>query len=156
MRFLFGALAAGALCGCVSIDVRDNTVSDRLCSAQIAAATAQEIAEVEGAFVAMVKREGVPAAYAHFAGANAVRFEGGQERLGRAAVIADMANWPQGATLDWTPVTAHGAPCGDMAWTWGRFTMTMADGHAQSGRYITVWTREEDGAWRFDFDEALQ
>ena len=63
---------------------------------------------------------------------------------------------PQGARLEWAPETARVSARGDMGWTWGNSTYTAPDGTRTPGRYISVWTRDYEGNWRFAFDAALR
>jgi ketosteroid isomerase-like protein len=128
----------------------------RTCSPAIAERSAAEVMAADAAFAALAQATSAPVAFAHYAAEDAVTFNGGEQVDGRAGVIANFANWPAGAKLEWAPVTARGAPCGDMAWTWGRSTFTAPDGTQSQGRYITVWTRNAEGEWRFGFDAALR
>jgi len=75
---------------------------------------------------------------------------------GRDAVGAafDKAYARPGFSLAWHPDYAHVAA--DIAVTSGRFERHILDDqhHDQrtTGRYLTVWHRQKDGAWRFVWD----
>jgi hypothetical protein len=43
-----------------------------------------------------------------------------------------------------------------MAWTWGNSVYTAPDGARSEGRYISVWTRDYRGDWRYAFDAAIR
>ncbi|MES1156956.1 MAG: DUF4440 domain-containing protein [Alphaproteobacteria bacterium] len=133
-------------------DIAGSRNDEELNSAAVA-----ELIEADRAFAALAQREGAPAAFAEYASENAVLALGGADPVqGHDAVIAAFANWPHGARLQWSPTTGRVSARGDMGWTWGRSTYTAADGTQRQGRYITTWTRDFDGHWRFAFDAALR
>jgi ketosteroid isomerase-like protein len=151
VRQLFCMIAAaGALClgACAT--------SAQTCSPATAERAAGEAIAADSAFAALAQTISVPEAFQRYAAADAVTFNGAEEVHGRAGVAANFADWPEGAKLEWAPVTARGSACGDMAWTWGRATYTAPDGTQSHGRYATIWKREADGQWRFGFDAALR
>jgi hypothetical protein len=43
-----------------------------------------------------------------------------------------------------------------MGWTWGNSVMTLPDGTRQPGRYISIWTRDYEGQWRYAFDAPIR
>ena len=57
-----------------------------------------------------------------------------------------------GQTMSWRPEMATVSKCDDMGYTIGEFEgrAATADGPVvtQAGRYISVWKRDADGAWR--------
>jgi hypothetical protein len=44
---------------------------------------------------------------------------------------------------------------GDMGWTWGRAVFTAPGGEAANLCYVSIWTRDYEGAWRTSFDAGL-
>jgi ketosteroid isomerase-like protein len=89
---------------------------------------------------------------------------GGAESLldGRAAVAAAWSRFtgPSGASLRWSPVEAVLSRSGDLGYTVGtwRLEKKAPDGKVQSaeGRYLTVWRKGKDGAFRAVFDMGLE
>ncbi len=65
-----------------------------------------------------------------------------------------------GPTLRWAPARGEAAGSGDLAWTTGRWRLGRrgSDGKpaASEGRYLTVWARDERGAWRVALDGGLE
>ncbi len=61
-----------------------------------------------------------------------------------------------GFSVSWEPLDAEVAPGGGMGYTTGRnrFTVPGEDGNLMTieGRYVTVWRKEPDGAWRCVID----
>ncbi|MGI4853350.1 MAG: YybH family protein [Janthinobacterium lividum] len=78
--------------------------------------------------------------------------------LGKSRIAAD-ANWDaKQYRLEWLPTGGQMGLSGDMGFTWGHY-----DGHARDrngndivtgGRYITVWKRTPDGAWKVALDAS--
>jgi ketosteroid isomerase-like protein len=150
MRRLWAGAALLGVAACAShLDVET-------CSADMAERAAAEVMVADNEFAALAQSAGPPEAFAHYAAEDVVTFDREDEVDGRDRLIANFADWPQGAKLEWAPVSARGAPCGDMAWTWGRSTYTAPDGAQSKGRYVTVWKRDASGQWRFGFDAALR
>ena len=63
-----------------------------------------------------------------------------------------------GFSLSWTPTKAEVGASGDIGYTAGTYQSTMG-GVAEKGKYITVWKKQADGAWKvtediFNADEA--
>jgi ketosteroid isomerase-like protein len=111
---------------------------------------------VDRAFASMAAKEGVPAAFAAYAADDVRMFpDGGASYAGRDNLIARFANWPEGASLSWTPVDGAAAPGGDFGYTWGRFVFTAqsdAGETSEYGKYVSIWRKERDGAWKFIVD----
>jgi ketosteroid isomerase-like protein len=65
-----------------------------------------------------------------------------------------------GPTIRWTPEAGGAAGSGDLAWTTGRSRLVRPgpDGKplATDLRYLTVWARDADGAWRVALDGGLE
>jgi len=75
-----------------------------------------------------------------------------QDATGPAAVKAAYAKSyaAPGFRLTWRPDYAHVA--GDIGVTSGRYEARWQGSPARTGRYVTVWTRQPDGAWKFSWD----
>ncbi len=123
---------------------------------ELSRAAVTELLDADRAFSAMAAAEGVPAAFNAFAAENAVVMGGGAVAIGRAAIAVRYQNWPQTARLEWAPESARVSARGDMGWTWGNYTYVGADNARETGRYITVWTRDVEGNWRYAFDAPVQ
>lgn len=61
-----------------------------------------------------------------------------------------------GFRISWEPAEVVVDPGGNMGYTTGRNRLTMPDAagklQTENGRYVTVWRREADGAWRCVID----
>lgn len=122
---------------------------------ELAAAAVAELLAVDRAFAAKARADGVPAAFAEYAAEDAVMLSRENITSGRDGVVQRFANWPQGARLEWAPEAARVSARGDMGWTWGNSSHIAPDGTREPGRYITVWTRDYEGRWRYAFDAGV-
>src|SRR5262245_33907149 len=68
----------------------------------------------------------------------------GREAIGKT--YAEMSKAP-GFALSWTATKADVAASGDVGYTAGTYDMTMG-GAAEKGKYVTVWKKQSDGAWK--------
>ena len=83
-----------------------------------------------------------------------VYFSGSPEIVGTDALL-DMATANaeiEGFSVTWEPLEAFVAESGDMGYTRGENALTFPgpDGDlvTTQGRYVTLWRKEADGAWR--------
>lgn len=123
---------------------------------ELAAAAVAELLEADRAFAAMAQSEGVPAAFNYYAAEDAMIVTSGNVSHGRAGIALRYQSWPEGARLEWAPETARVSSRGDMGWTWGNSVYVAPDGTRTPGRYVSVWTRDYEGNWRFSFDAPIQ
>ncbi len=83
-------------------------------------------------------------------------FAGGDPVRGNAAAYAAFGGdaSPANIRLSWVPAEVFAASSGDMAASWGRFTMTDATAKQPpfSGHYVTVWRKTASGAWKAIMD----
>jgi ketosteroid isomerase-like protein len=114
--------------------------------------------DLERRFASDVAAGGGKAFAAWFAD-DAVSLSNGRAALlGRGAVAAS-ANWdPKVYQLTWTPTAAQMGPSNDMGFTWGHYEGRSRDAHGEpvtvSGRYITIWKKLADGAWKVSLDAS--
>lgn len=76
--------------------------------------------------------------------------------VGKVAIEKSAAWLPKDYQLTWTPTDGMMSPSGDMGYTWGHFEGHSKDANGNpvttSGRYMTIWRREKDGAWKVVLD----
>ena len=123
---------------------------------ELSRAAVAELLEADRAFAVKAAADGVPAAFNQYAAEDALIVTSDTLSTGRAGIAARYQNWPEGARLEWAPETARVSERGDMGWTWGNSTYIAADGARTTGRYVSVWTRDYDGNWRFAFDAPIR
>jgi ketosteroid isomerase-like protein len=61
-----------------------------------------------------------------------------------------MAN-TEGLKVSWEPAEAHVSASGDMAYDFGKGTITTPDGRVQAAKYLVVWVRQ-GGEWKVAVD----
>lgn len=149
--------------GCVSANDAAGRLASRLSELagwrteeELAAAAVAELMAADRAFNAKAQADGVPAAFNAYAAENALIVTSSDISTGRAGIAARYQNWTEGARLEWAPETARVSARGDMGWTWGNSVYTAPDGARTPGRYVSIWTRDYDGNWRFAFDAPIR
>lgn len=123
---------------------------------ELASAAVAELMEADRVFAAKAAADGVPAAFNEYAAEDAIMVTSDSVANGRAGVATRFQTWPEGARLEWTPQTARVSARGDMGWTWGNSTYIAPDGARETGRYVSIWTRDYEGNWRFAFDAPIR
>lgn len=123
---------------------------------ELAEAAVAELMAADRAFAAKAQADGVPAAFTEYAAEDALIVTSGEIISGRAGVTTSFADWPAGMRLEWAPETGRVSTRGDMGWTWGNSVRIAPDGARTPGRYISVWTRDFDGNWRYAFDAPIR
>jgi ketosteroid isomerase-like protein len=97
------------------------------------------------------------AAFADWFAEDGVALNNGQAPLiGRVAILKSAAWDPKVYQLTWTPTEAVLGPSGDIGYTWGHYEGHSKDANgnpvATSGRYITIWRKQPNGAWKVVLD----
>jgi uncharacterized protein (TIGR02246 family) len=141
--FLLFCAAAGGGCGGRAVGPAASPQSllqtDRDFAAAVADAAPAERAAVWASWFAADGRQLIPG-----------RVVEGREAVAAlmAPVFADTAY-----TLHWEPDHAEIGGGGDLGWTTGRYrSRAGGDSRARTGRYLTIWRRTPDGAWRVALD----
>lgn len=103
-------------------------------------------------FSARSVKAGAGQAFAEFVTEDGASIGTGASEItcGRDAVAKSLEPLGPGA-LTWEPRVADAAPSGDLAFTSGDATIHGEQGLAYS-KYLTVWKRSANGAWRFVAD----
>jgi ketosteroid isomerase-like protein len=99
------------------------------------------------------------AAFAKWFAGDAVTLSNGQPAvIGQTAIAADTRWAASEYQLTWTPEGGRMSSAGDMGFTWGHYAghAKDKDGNAidRTGRYMTVWKKQADGAWKVEMDAS--
>jgi len=116
--------------------------------------------ELETKFAEAVAKGGGNAFASWFAEDGVTLANGRPPVMGRAAIAA-QAQWdPKQYQLTWIADGAQMGPSNDMGYTWGHYDGVSKDQNGQtvktSGRYITVWKKQADGAWKVSLDASAE
>lgn len=119
-----------------------------------------QLLELETKFAADVAAGGGKAFASWFAEDGVTLANGRPPVMGRAAIAA-QAQWdPKQYQLTWIADGAQMGPSNDMGYTWGHYDGVSKDQNGQtvktSGRYITVWKKQADGAWKVSLDASAE
>jgi ketosteroid isomerase-like protein len=119
---------------------------------------AARLLQADREFAAASVRQGAAAAFFSAMAEDAIELPADAPPEGRAKVSAGLkALGPQ--VLDWTPQRAEVARSLDLGWTWGEWRLldSAASGKALShGKYLNIWKRQADGAWKLAVDIGNQ
>ncbi|MGD2115393.1 MAG: nuclear transport factor 2 family protein [Acidobacteriota bacterium] len=108
---------------------------------------------------------GEPETFAALLAEDAVFLGGAGILRGRDAVVegwAPLMAEDRAVELTWAPSGVRMAASGDLAYTIGDFALTALTGSEQEeeqtseGRYLSVWSKQEDGVWRVVADGPLR
>jgi ketosteroid isomerase-like protein len=113
--------------------------------------------EAERAFAAMAADQGVRASFlANFAD-DGIAFEPGPVRLREAWSARPAPADPKALRLQWAPAAAAVAASGDLGFTTGPFTLTLASGARppSHGIFTSVWRRDPSGVWKVVLDAGV-
>ena len=116
-----------------------------------------EVASTEKAFAEMAASNGIAEAFIAFAADSAVIMRNHKIYKGRKA-IQDYFNTHDYSKvkLQWEPDFVEVSLGGDLAYTYGKYTFSMADSTGKlqnsAGIFHTVWKRQTDGNWKFVWD----
>ena len=79
---------------------------------------------------------------------------------GREQIYKSMAKASGTYTLSWEPQDGAVAASGDLAYTWGIYTLKVPheDGpeRMSQGKYLNIWRKDENGNWRVLIDTGNQ
>ncbi len=108
--------------------------------------------ELEGRFSQAVAAGGGKAFATWFAD-DAVTLNNGRPAVQGRGNIAAQATWdPKDYQLTWVAEGAQMGPSNDMGFTWGTYEGRSKDKNGEpvltTGRYMTVWRKQPDGAWK--------
>ncbi len=85
--------------------------------------------------------------------------QGGEPVYGREKIREEMSSGVN-ITLTWKPQKAEVARSGDLGWTWGTYVAKWQDEgdaqHESHGKYLNIWKKQEDGAWKVAVDMGNQ
>lgn len=106
----------------------------------------------DAAFAALSVSRGAGEAFATFAAPDAIISNAGVLVFGPAA-IREARALNAGDVLSWTPRFSDGAASGDLGFTVGDGTFLVGKtGGNYYSKYLTVWRKQHDGAWKFVAD----
>lgn len=141
---LLAVMAAGV--GCISSD--STRESNRV---TVVRARSLTPLETDVAFAKLAQEVPIADAFHRYTDARSVEFPAnGAPKFGRLAIRASLEGLKPGA-IQWIPQGGETAQGGDMAWTWGTFTLHGPRGD-EHGKYVSVWHTGPDGSWYLSAD----
>ena len=121
----------------------------------------KELIKMEAAFDQATLERGLDGFMSFFAEDGAVLMPNIGPVKGRAAIrkTKEAGFSRPGFSLRWKPEYADIAASGDLGYTYGPYTLTFtgADGKkvTRTGRYFTIWKKQQDGSWKVMLDDGV-
>ena len=120
------------------------------------AVTAAAVRAADSLFSDVAYRLGLAVAFSGAVAPTGAVFGSPQLVVGPDAVKAYYGAQSGGTSLAWHPVYASAAGSGDLGFTIGDYLLTARGPSGAAvqrvGKYLTVWKRQKDGAWKFTID----
>ncbi|MEP7211185.1 MAG: nuclear transport factor 2 family protein [Alphaproteobacteria bacterium] len=146
-RIAFAAMVIGLAVACSP--AANLTVTPAANDQASADETLKSAMAVDQAFSDDAQTIGMAEAFAKYMDAVGGKVIGpGEVTRGEAAIRASFKDWPADLKMSWAPDMGHGSKSGDLAVTSGRWKQTRADKVLAEGRYVTVWRKNDKGAWK--------
>jgi len=119
-----------------------------------------EVAAMEDAFCAMGKKDGLLAAFQHFAAPDVAFIDTDPRQWrGAAAVKQRMGEDRPGVTLSWSAHYTDVSNDGTLGYNYGRYEMRGPgpDGKERvgGGWFLSIWRRQPDGSWKYVMDTGV-
>ncbi len=115
-----------------------------------------EVRATELNFAKMAKEKGIAEAFIFYADENAVLMRNNQLIKGKSAIADYMKkSTNENITLEWEPDFVEVAASGDLAYTYGKYTLSIAEKDTlkqSSGIFHTVWKLQSNGTWKYVWD----
>lgn len=116
-----------------------------------------EISGVERQFADMAAEKGMKEAFLAFAAKDAVINRDNRIYKGKAGIAEYYdSQTVKNISLQWKPDYVDVSASGDMAWTYGKYTIAGESEEGEkfesAGIFHTVWKRQEDGSWKYVWD----
>lgn len=118
----------------------------------------QEILQAEKIFEKMVAEKGLAEAFGYFADTNAVIKRANDSLIRGKESIRNFytADHFKMATAKWSPDFVDASSCGDLGYTYGKYTWQSKDStgkvNESKGIFHTVWKKQTDGSWKYVWD----
>lgn len=112
-------------------------------------------------FSAYSVRHGAAEAFKEYLLEDALQLPAGEVPIhGRDGIYESMSKASGAYTLSWEPQDGAVAASGDMAYTWGIYTVKVPGENGiertSEGKYLNVWRKDSSGRWRVLIDMGNQ
>jgi ketosteroid isomerase-like protein len=128
-------------------------------SAATQAAEARRLLQTDRTFAAASLEQGTAAAFFANMTEDAVQLPANAAPVQGRKRIRDRLDNLGAQVLDWTPQQAEVSRALDLGWTWGEWRLYRSAASKEviaRGKYLNVWKRGADGAWKLAADIGNQ
>ncbi len=136
----------GAITACTSQPVKD------------AGGDVNSLLVADRLFSEYVSRHGIAEAFQYYLAEDALLLSNRAPTVqGKSNIYQTMLASNGLYTLNWQPLTSDISSSGDLGYTSGRFTMTdIRTKEARSGKYVNIWKKNSQGAWKLSLNMGNQ
>lgn len=111
-----------------------------------------EVMDADKKFSAMSEHKGIQAAFLYYMDSSGVLLrEHHYPIIGKAARAYIQQLNDTTIKLQWKPRSADVAKSGDLAYTFGTYSLHTKDSIVK-GTYVSIWKKQNDGSWKFVLD----
>lgn len=116
-----------------------------------------DVAAMEDAFCAMGKKDGLLAAFQHFAAPDVAFIDTDPRQWrGAAAVKQRMGEDRPGVSLTWSAYFTDVSDDGTLGYNYGRYELRSPGSEGKErvsgGWFLSIWKRQPDGSWKYVMD----
>jgi ketosteroid isomerase-like protein len=142
-RYAFAAIVLALATACsAKVDLSSATPS---AGAEVRLAA---VMQADRDFAAATKKDGLKAAFLAWFAPDGAFIDASGKITGAEKIAAGFAQAPPSFTIDWTPEAGQASAGGDFASTNGRYTIKVSGMVGEQGRYVSVWCKDDAGAWK--------
>jgi ketosteroid isomerase-like protein len=149
-RYAFGAIVLAFTVACsgeVAVDVSTKTTPE---------ATLEAAMQADRDFAAMAKAEGPKTAFLKYMHPTDSKFlQPGAVVQGAENIAGGFPSEPGAFSAEWAPDGGHGSASGDLAVTTGLYALSSGGSVIEKGRYVTVWTKDDNGELKATMDMSV-
>ena len=108
----------------------------------------EDLLKADREFAKMSLELGAAEAFKTYFVNDGVMLPNNQNAVFGVAAIYESMKMGEGEKLIWDPKGAKVDSANEMGYTWGTYTIILADGKKIPGKYLNVWQKQSDGKWK--------
>jgi len=113
----------------------------------------RQLIETDIAFSKMSEEKGAEAAFAYYLTPDALQLAQGRLPItGVGNISQAMRPGDPEEKLVWEPKGGKAAKSDDLGYTWGIYEVRMGEKKLFEGKYLNIWVKQSDGAWKVEVD----
>ena len=114
-----------------------------------------DLIELDRAFNSFAQEHGVAKAFEEFVAEDGLLFRDQVGALEGPGQIGNFLRQNISGNLTWQPNFQDIAQSKDLGYTHGEWILESEDGQKIKGLYVSIWKKQESGAWKFVLDSGV-